>query len=246
VKAQVEEAMDILTKFYPEYDHVFFFDNAPTHLKQPDDALSAQHMPKGTSKSGTNWGVEISNRDSVTGKIVYKPDGKPEKVKIRMRDAQFKDGTPQSLYYPPGHEREGVFKGMVVILEECGYTVKDLRVECKGFKCPPGPTAPDCCCRRKLFNEPDFTNVETILKKTCRSRGFHIIFLPKFHCELNSIKQCWGYSKRLYRLNPESSCEDHLEHNMLAALEAVPLKSMRKFATRSRCFMDAYARGLNG
>ena len=33
---------------------------------------------------------------------------------------------------------------------------------------------------------------------------------------------------------------------MLAALEAVPLKSMRKFATRSRRFMDAYARGLNG
>jgi hypothetical protein len=56
----------------------------------------------------------------------------------------------------------------------------------------------------------------------------------------------WGYSKRLYRLNPESSREDHLERNMLAALEAVPLKSMRKFATRSRRFMDAYARGLNG
>ncbi len=123
VKAQVEEAMDILTEYYPEYEHVFFFDNAPTHLKRPDDALSARHMPKGTSKLGTNWGVEISKRDSVTGKIIHKPDGKPEKVKIRMRDAQFEDGTPQSLYYPPGHEREGVFKGMAIILEERGYTV---------------------------------------------------------------------------------------------------------------------------
>ena len=65
--------------------------------------------------------------------------------------------------------------------------------------------------------------------------------------DTNFIEQChWGYSKRLYRLNPESSREDHLERNMLAALEAVPLQSMRKFATRSQRFMDAYARGLNG
>ena len=112
---------------------------------------------------------------------------------------------------------------------------------------PTRPNATDCCCHRKLFNEPDFTSVETILEKTCRPNGFQVIFLPKFHCELNFIEQCWGYSKRLYRLNPESSREDHLEQNMLAALEAVPLKSMRKFATRSRRFtVDAYARGLNG
>lgn len=46
--------------------------------------------------------------------------------------------------------------------------------------------------------------------------------------------------------NEVSLHEDHLERNMLAALEAVPLKSMRKFATRSWHFMDVYARGLNG
>jgi hypothetical protein len=56
----------------------------------------------------------------------------------------------------------------------------------------------------------------------------------------------WGYAKRVYRLNPESSREDHLEKFALNALEAVPLKSMRKFANRSRHFMDAYERGLNG
>ena len=35
---------------------------------------------------------------------------------------------------------------------------------------------------------------------------------------------CWGYAKHLYRLNPESSKEDVLEKNALAALEQIPLE----------------------
>ena len=85
-----------------------------------------------------------------------------------------------------------------------------------------------------------------MLETIAQAQGFQILFLPKFHCELNFIEQCWGYAKRVYRLNPPSSREDHLEKNALASLEAVPLKSMRKFVTRSRRFMDAYERGLNG
>jgi hypothetical protein len=50
----------------------------------------------------------------------------------------------------------------------------------------------------------------------------------------------------LKELNPPSSREDsdQLEKNTLAALDAVPLKSMRKFANRSQRFMDACDRGL--
>ncbi|KAF8161627.1 hypothetical protein B0H34DRAFT_796383 [Crassisporium funariophilum] len=228
-KQQVEEAMSIAKECYPEYDHIFIYDNASTHLKRQEDALSARRMPKGTSKPGTKWGVEVTKRDPSTGKIVYTTTGKPEKVKIRMGDAQFADETPQPLYFPEGHERAGVFKGMAVILEEQGFKdMQNLRAECKGFKC--GPNAQTCCCRRILYNQPDFADVETILETTCRARG----------CE------CWGYAKRVYRLNPESSREDQLEKNTLAALEAVPLKSMRKFANQLRRFMDAYERGLNG
>ena len=38
-----------------------------------------------------------------------------------MGDATFADGNPQPLYFPPGHERAGVFKGMARILEEQGF-----------------------------------------------------------------------------------------------------------------------------
>ena len=79
-----------------------------------------------------------------------------------------------------------------------------------------------------------------------KSRGFQVIFLPKFHCKLNFIEQCWGYSKRVYRQCLVSSKEEDLEKNVLNPLESVPLESMRRFARRSHCFMDGYRQGLNG
>jgi len=241
---QAEDAMAILREFYPQYEHVLIYDNASTHLRRAPDALSARRMPKNIPKEGGNWGVEVTKHDPVTGKIEYKPDGKPAKTKVRMADARF-NGHAQPLYFPEGHERAGVFKGMAVILKERGFgDMSQVRAECKDFKCAPGATA--CCCRRILYNQPDFANVESLLEITCKAKGIKVIFLPKFHCELNFIEQCWGYAKRVYRLNPESSREDILEKNALNSLEAIPLTSMRKFANRSRRFMDAYSRGLNG
>jgi hypothetical protein len=246
IQEQACDAMGILKECYPEYEHILIYDNAATHLKRAEDALSARRMPKFTPKPGHNWGIEVSKRDP-SGKIIYNTEGKPEKIKIRMRDAQFPDsGLPQPLYFPDGHERAGVFKGMAKILEERGLgDTSHVHAECgKNFNCVPGAQA--CCCRRILYNQLDFAIVESVLETICQVQGFQVIFLPKFHSELNFIEQCWGYAKRVYRLNPPSSREDHLEKNALASLEAVPLKSMRKFATRSRRFMDAYERGLNG
>jgi hypothetical protein len=78
------------------------------------------------------------------------------------------------------------------------------------------------------------------------ARGVLVLFLPKFHCELNFIEQCWGHAKSVYRTYPESSREDHLEDNTFTALESIPLSMMRKFSNRSLQFMDAYDCGLNG
>ena len=184
-------------------------------------------MPKFTPKLGSNWGIEVSKHDAA-GNLVHNANGSLAKEKIQMSNTVLQNGMVQALYYPAGHKQAGIFKGMAVILEEHGYAAAHkLCAECKLFKC--APPALDCCCRHLLFNEPDFVHVDTILETACNACEFKVIFLPKFHCELNFIEQCWGYAKRLYCLNPESSREDHLERNALTALDAIPLESMRRY-----------------
>ncbi len=246
IQEQAQEAMDILTEYYPQFDHVFVYDNATTHLKRAEDALSARCMSKNIPKEGTNWGIEVTKRDLATGKIVYKTDGSPEKIKIRMRDTMLADGTVQSLYFSEGHPRAGLFKGMAIILQERGLgDMSKTRAECPKFQCVPGTTT-NCCCRLTLYNQPDFANAEPILQTVCNARGFQVLFLPKFHCELTFIEQCWGWAKSVYRTYPESSREDRLEANTISALESIPLAMMRKFANRCLRFIDAYKKGLNG
>ncbi|KIM53833.1 hypothetical protein SCLCIDRAFT_17815 [Scleroderma citrinum Foug A] len=207
----VEKAMAILEKYYPNEDHVFVFDNAPTHMKRPVDSLSARKMPKGCRE----WGVDVPVRDA-GGQVVLGPNGKALTTKARIANGLFKDGTPQEFYWAEGHQHAGKFKGMAQILTERGFNVTHLKAQCK--QCEPSATT--CCCRRILFNQLDFINVETILESTCRARGFRVIFLPKFHCELNFIEQCWGYGKRVYRCYPPSSKESELEANVIKALDS--------------------------
>jgi hypothetical protein len=115
-------------------------------------------------------------------------------------------------------------------LEERGLVAESkLNMSCKGFKCEKGAT--NCCQRRVLYNQPDFTEGESALEIACKARGFEAVFLPKFHCEMNFIEQCWGHSKRVYCQYPPSSKEADLERNVLAALESVPLVTMRRCET---------------
>jgi len=80
-------AMTIVSKHFPDNHHIFIFDNATTHLKHPDDSLSARKMPKFPPKEGTNWGVEVMVKDPF-GKITFGPDGKPRKIKVKMSDGK--------------------------------------------------------------------------------------------------------------------------------------------------------------
>jgi len=70
--------------------------------------------------------------------------------------------------------------------------------------------------------------VKSLLEITCEARGFTVLFIPKFHCELNFIEQFWGFAKRIYCHYLASSKEADLERNVLVALESVPLESMQR------------------
>ncbi|KAE9395876.1 hypothetical protein BT96DRAFT_825578, partial [Gymnopus androsaceus JB14] len=235
--------IDILKNDYPKYQHVLVYDNATIHLKHPEGSLSARHMPKNTR----TWLIKVTERDA-SGNLVYHSNSLLKKAKIHMGPGQLPDGSRQDLYFPEGHEQAGMFKGMTVILQERSVDMKDSKgriknAECKRFKCTEGAT--DCCLHRILFNQPDFESVDSILETACKAHGVEVLFLPKFHCKLNFIEQCWGYAKQVYRCNPDSSHEDVLMKNAIDALAAVPILSMRRFANRSRHFMNGYAVGLH-
>jgi transposase len=213
VRRQIKHAADILAKHYQGEDHVFIFDNSPTHTKRGAGAPSAVRMPKFTSKTEkTNFLVETMDEDGV-------------KVKVPMTGGCFSNGDPQSFYWPEGHQQAGLFKGMAEILKERGWeNAYKIRADCRGK----GKTHTDCCLRHILFNEPDFANPTSILERLVRSYGYGFLLLPKFHPELNPIEQCWGKAKRVYREYPESVGIRQLEQNVEAALNSVSLEDIRK------------------
>ena len=45
-------------------------------------------------------------------------------------------------------------------------------------------------------------NAKSLLQGLCEAQGFKVLFLPKFHCELNFIEMCWGDAKQTYHLYP--------------------------------------------
>ena len=239
VVAQFRSAAQIARQRWPEDLIVIVADNATTHHKRAPDALSARNMPKNPSHK---FRPEAQVFDA-NGKTVYGTDGKPLKQPVQMcSTVNPRTGEVQELYwpsiYPSNPPLAGAFKGMATLLAERGYAFSyRLRAECAKFQCPPPPpeanaltfyAANPCCCRRLMFEQPDFQAERSMLETAMDECGVGLLFLPKFHCELNPIEQVWGYAKRVYREFPESSKEIDLEHNVLKALASVPLNCMRR------------------
>jgi hypothetical protein len=165
--------MDRLDATRPDEIHVLAYNNATIHSAWAPDALSARHMvvkPPGiNSKTGVQQNFLVKTKG---------PDG--SEMQVQMRDATFADGTSQALYFPEGHPKAGIFKGMCNLIHERiakGAALPNpdkLKAECKKFKCPPGRT--DCCCRRILYTQPDFINQKTLLEEHCEARGYQVIF----------------------------------------------------------------------
>jgi len=70
--------------------------------------------------------------------------------------------------------------------------------------------------------------VDSVLETTCHVKGVQVLFLPKFHCELNFIEQVWGCAKHVYHKFPPSSKESDLEKNVIDALDSVSLLMMHR------------------
>ncbi|KAJ7733169.1 hypothetical protein B0H16DRAFT_1769592, partial [Mycena metata] len=198
---------------------LFPFDNAPSHQKRAADALSARKMPKGPSQT---WGQSP-----------------------KMRPGTLPGGARQEFYYPDNHpEMPGWFKGMQQILEERGLFHNGMLAQCPGFKCDAEATS--CCCRRTLFNQPDFINQKSALQELVESRGHICDFYPKYHCELNFIEMYWGAAKFKYRKSPSTKNIEEMEANVKRCLDEVPQLFILRFSNRAVRFISGYYLGCTG
>jgi hypothetical protein len=140
----------------------------------------------------------------LTSRMNMKPGGKQAK----MRDGWYVENgvqVAQIMCFPSDHtELPGEPKGMQQVLVERGLWDK-LVMKCGSrskkqddgsesvAKCQSGAT--DCCAKRTLDSQPDFTEQKSLIQEVIEKAGHLCIFLPKFHCELNFIEFFWGAVK---------------------------------------------------
>ena len=157
-------------------------------------------------------------------------DWKPPGSTVQMRPGLFSDGSHQDLYLPDGR-----FKGMAQILYERGFVdAPRLPAQCKGFKCVDVSSTAQCCCRRILFNQPDFQNQKPEIVEFVEAWGHKVIFYPKFYCELNFIEQIWGAAKFQYHLLPIPTNIKAMEQNICDCLDSIPLQSIQRYVISLR------------
>jgi len=103
-----------------------------------------------------------------------------------------------------------------------------------------------CCARKILSSYEDFKNVKCWLEEAVAEfPNFHLIFLPKFHCELNFIERVWGYIKYVLRRDCTFRFDD-LKRMLSETLRSVPLPFIRRAARSAFRWMSAYREGLTG
>lgn len=149
----------------------------------------------------------------------------------RMRSGTLPNGDAQYFYFPEDHPTmPDWFKGMEIIIQERGLWPEGgptLPAQCTDFKCPTDRA--DCCCRRILFNQPNFLGQKPQLQEFIESRGHLCDFYPKYHCELNFIEQYWGAAKFQYRSATRSKTLKDMESLVRESLDSVPLLQIRRY-----------------
>ena len=152
-----------------------------------------------------------------------------------LRDGWFLQGdgarVVQKMVFPIGHPKAGVPKGIKQVLQERKLWIN-------------GTKLPDA--RVLLSNQPDFVEQKSMLNDYVEEHGggHVVLFLPKFHCELNFIEMYWGALKYYCRNNCDYSFKTLLP-TVTNAMASVSLATIRRFARKCWRYMDAYRQGLS-
>ena len=132
-------------------------------------------------------------------------------------------GKCQLFYFLDNHSRYlEWFKGMKQIIHKCGLRPNaSLPIKCTSLKHPQGQAS--CCCCYLLYCQPDFISQQLLLQEHIKSYGHLCNFYPKYHCELNFIKQYWSVTKPQFHIAGYARTLCKIERKMLECLNDIPL-----------------------
>ena len=172
--------------------------------------------------------------DALNAKAMNKKPGGQQPV---MKDGWYlndqNEKVTQQMFYMEGGQK--VPKGLKMVLEERGHQFLDkVKVD---------------VLRDLLSCYPDFEDdaKNTILVEYLTKNKAEIDYIPKYHCEFNPCENVWSYGKNEYRKNQDfrSMNHDRTIEKINAALDMVPISTIRKYFRTCRAFEDCYRQGFS-
>lgn len=88
----------------------------------------------------------------------------------------------------------------------------------------------------------DFKNEKTIVEHYLNERGHIVMFVLKFHCELNPIERVWGQAKVYSRMYTNFTLP-RLRQVVDPALDSVSVDLIRKYFRKVEEYQRAYVEG---
>lgn len=199
---------------------VFIFDHSTGHHAYAKNALRAADFNRNPGKKRKKVVADDDNVDdgeALPSRFHPVPVEELEIVKDgyyfdSQADADDSITTIQTMTYPPGHEFAGYRKSLTDILQErklitdAQYKAKRgspryVTGHCKSCKSDserlrtPFGAEGICCLTRLLQLQPDFAGEKPALQEIAEAAGHQVLFLPKYHPELNWIELFWAKLK---------------------------------------------------
>lgn len=150
----------------------------------------------------------------------------PEGAQPLMRDGFWHDKRGR-LHRQPMVDSKGRAKGLRQVLIERGL-----------FK--EGMVKADMVAL--LSKQPDFSQQPTLVEELLSKRGHSVVFLPKFHCELNPVERIWATAKRYTR----DRCTFKLKNlrKLIPKALTIALPEIQSYFAHCHAWVAAYAKGM--
>ncbi len=208
--AQFNQVAPIFEQLHPGCQLVFTFDNSQNHHARLPGGLCAKKMLKGPG--GATQPLQREHTGTVYNGVEYTL-------------WQYKvDKVTGAFVLDANGERVKEMKGMAKILTERGVDIAGMSVD---------------AMRLVLAEHDDFKNEKEWLAQAVHDKGHDILFLPKFHCELNYIENVWAYVKSYLRRNCTFNFPA-LKECLPGVLLSVPIACFKRFERHCLRFMSRY------